>query len=72
MEDVEWIKWWKYPSVWVFMGILIGTFTLCLLSALFIPEFWNLGIIVVLCAVGGFFGRKYGMNALHDIFKNEF
>ena len=71
MSDNKWIRWWKYPSVWKTLGIMIGAIVICLISALFIPEYWNLGVIFIVLLINGFFVRKFGMEAITDIFTKE-
>ena len=71
MSDSKWIRWWRYPSVWKFWGILLGAVVLSLLSILFIPEYWNIGVMVVILLISGHFGRKFGMESITDIFNKE-
>lgn len=71
MEKVNFIRWWRYASVWKVIGLGIGAVVLSLICALFIPGAWCLCGILPICGVCGYFIRKFGMDALADIIIKE-
>lgn len=69
MSDNKIIKWWKYPSIWKFLGTILATMLISLICALFLPEIWNVASILAVCIVGGIFMRKFFPDAIIDFMK---
>lgn len=66
----NWIRWWKYKDVLIFVGLVLFIMVLCFLTVYWQQNLLGLFLVAIEMFILGFPLRKYGKKVLEIIANN--